>query len=120
MNESDAALADALRQAQFEKERGRVPDFQRVWSAAESKAQSIRRRRVVFAGAAAAVAVVALVVRLLPGDVDDWHYIDPNDLLETTQWSAPSDSLLPDHQFDIYQDIPLIPESTETYGGALL
>jgi len=41
-------------------------------------------------------------------------------LLGTTGWSAPSDSLMPDHQFDIYQDIPVLIESTETYGGTLL
>ncbi len=118
MTESDAALRDALREVQSSKERGLVPDFNSTWSASESRARAVRKRRGVFAGAAIAVAVLTFV--LLPGDDNDWHYIDADELLETTQWFAPSDSLLPKHQFDIYQDIPVLIESTETYGGALL
>ena len=47
-------------------------------------------------------------------------YIEVADLLESTYWSAPSDVLLPDRQFDIYQELPVIFESTEPAGGALL
>ena len=69
---------------------------------------------------AGSVAVLALAVVMLMPYGNDIRYIDTDELLETTSWSAPSDSLLPQHQFDIYGEIPVIIESTETYGGALL
>ena len=34
------------------------------------------------------------------------------ELMDSTYWSAPSDVLLPDREFDIYQDLPELFEST--------
>ena len=73
-----------------------------------------------LAGSAAVAAALAIAFGLHAPTEDELRYIDADELLETTGWSAPSDSLLPDHAFDIYEDIPVLIESTETYGGALL
>ena len=120
MTDSDTAFRTALRDAQARKESGRVPDFDDIWASASAQAGTARNRQRVIVGSAVAAAVAAIAFGLLPQTNDDWRYIDTDDLLETTSWSAPSDSLLPKHQFDIYRDIPVLIESTETYGGALL
>jgi len=120
MTNTDKALRNALRDSQAKAEAGHVPDFEVVWAAANVQAGTRRRRQRALAGFVAAAAIVAIVVGLLVSPEDEWIYIDADDLLETTAWSAPSDSLLPVHQFDIYQDFPVLIESTETYGGPLL
>ena len=98
----------------------RVPDFDRVWAAASARAGTCRKRRRLLAGSSAVAAVLAIAFGLHAPTEDELRYIDADELLGTTGWSAPSDSLMPDHQFDIYQDIPVLIESTETYGGTLL
>lgn len=120
MTDSDTALRDELRAAQARAERDHVPDFETIWTAATAQAGIVRRRQRLFVGSAAAAAVVAIAFGLLVSPEEEWRYIDADELLETTVWSAPSDSLLPDHQFDIYEDFPVLIESTETYGGPLL
>ena len=115
MSESDKRLEQRLRIAQSAREAGRVPDFRTTWYAAERRVGRRRRRRLVIAGS---VAVLALALLIRPGD--DLYYIDTNELLDTTSWSAPSDSLMPERQFDIFGEMPVLIESTETYGGALL
>jgi hypothetical protein len=120
MTDSDTALRTALRGAQARKETGRVPDFDGVWAGASKRAKAPGSRRRVIVGSAVAAAVAAVAFGLLPQMNDDSRYVDVGDLLETTSWSAPSDSLLPEHQFDIYRDIPTLIESTEDYGGTLL
>lgn len=117
MTESDDRLRVALSDVQARKEAGRVPDFDHVWISAENKARSRRRRRGMMAGTAA---VLALAFVMLVPSGDDTQYIDTAELLETTSWSAPSDSLLPEHHFDIYGEVPVLIEPAETYGGALL
>ena len=120
MTDSDEALREALRKAEAGAAAGRVPDFDSTWAAARVRAGKVRSTKSVLAGAAIAATVAAIAFGLLRPSEDEWHYIDANDLLETTRWSAPSDSLLPVHQFDIYQDIPVLIESTESNGGTLL
>ena len=115
MTESDDRLRAALSGVQARKEAGRVPDFEGVWIGAESRVRS--RRRGMMVGSAA---VLALAFVMLVPSGDDMQYIDTAELLETTSWSAPSDSLLPEHRFDIYGEVPVLIESAETYGGALL
>ena len=119
MTDSEARIRDELRAAQAASEAGRVPDFASSWLAAERLAATNGSRRVLLAGSAAAVAAVVLALTLMRGG-EDWQYIDKGDLLGTTSWSAPSDSLLPEHRFDIYRDIPLQMESTGSNEGALL
>jgi len=130
MTERESTLRAALRKAQAKHESDGIPDFDSVWAAAEREAGAALRRRGIFAGVAVVAAAVVLAVGVLPMNLSptnrlptkqqDLRYIDTDELLETTRWSAPSDSLLPEHQFDIYQEIPVLIESTETYGGALL
>jgi len=120
MTDSDATLQSAVREAHRQVESIPVPAFEKVWAAASGKAAATRRRRFLLAGAVAAAVMLAIAIGLRAPVKNEWLYLDELELLETTGWSAPSDSLLPAREFDIYQDIPVLIESTETYGGALL
>jgi hypothetical protein len=70
------------------------------------------------AGAAAVIA--AVVIGLYGKSPTQDTYIHMADLMATTYWTAPSDVLLPDRKIDIYQDMPVLFESTEPAGGTLL
>ncbi|RZV34044.1 MAG: hypothetical protein EX272_13610 [Chromatiales bacterium] len=114
-------LRDALPPGQAEAEAGRVPDFDAVWAAAESNVSRRRRRMTAIGGVAAGVAIIAVVIfgQLQPAE-RDWQFVDPDEIASSTSWAAPSDVLLPKHQFDIYGEIPVLIESTGTSEGALL
>lgn len=116
MNKDDEMLARALRKAQVA---GSAPPFAALFRAAERRIRIRRRMQFTAVGAAAVIALVA--VYLQPVDRhDDFIYVDREELAASTSWSAPSDALLPTHEFDIYQEIPRLFESTEADGGALL
>ena len=121
MTDTDNTLRDAIRAGQARREAGQAPGFASVFAAAESAvaAARARRRRAVF-GIAAAAAVTALAVSMLLSRDDDWQYVNPDDFATTTAWVAPSDVLLPQHSIDIYRDIPVLIESTDSNGGTLL
>ncbi len=118
MQEQDKALRDDIRQAWPHGAGGATPSFANTWRAAEERHAARRRHYRRFAVAAAAVATVVVALNAHSPLQDS--YIEVAELLESTYWSAPSDSLLPDREFDIYQDMPVIFESTEPAGGALL
>ncbi len=121
MSEQDKNIRTALRHAQDLVEADGAPEFRRVWAAAEIRVREQRKRR--YAGFAVAAAATVLVVGLLlPTDPSspDFRYLDIDELLRSTSWSAPSDTLLPTHQIDLYQDVPILIESTERYEGSLL
>jgi hypothetical protein len=121
MSEQDKNIRTALRHAQDLVEADGAPEFGRVWAAAEIRVREQRKRR--YAGFAATAAATVLVVGLLsPTDPSspDFRYLDIDELLGSTSWSAPSDTLLPTHQIDLYQDVPILIESTEHYEGSLL
>jgi hypothetical protein len=120
MTDRDTPLQVALRGVQASVEKGDVPEFERVWAAANARTRTLLRRRRVVVGSVAAAAVAAIAFGLLVPRQLELRFVDADELLGTTSWSAPSDGLLPEHQFDIYQEIPVLIESTETYGGALL
>ena len=120
MTDTDLTLGKAIREAQADAEGLPAPGFELVWAAAGARAASVRKRRFLLAGSAAAALVLAVAFGWRPSSDGEWRYIDEYELLETTGWSAPSDSLLPRHEFDIYQTVPVLIESTETYEGALL
>ncbi|MGB5333873.1 MAG: hypothetical protein WBM80_11415 [Woeseiaceae bacterium] len=120
MTDADTPLRVALRGAQASEDKGDVPEFDRVWAAANARTRTLRRQRRVVVGSLAAAAVAAIAFGLLLPRQVELQFVDADELLGTTSWSAPSDGLLPEHQFDIYQEIPVLIESTETYGGALL
>jgi len=121
MNDDDRRLRDALRQGQREAEVGRVPGFDAVWAAAEAAALQKRQRVSAAGGVAAVVALAAIVVvsQMRPAE-NTWQFVDPDEFVNSTSWVAPSDVLLPEHQFDIYRDIPVLIESTGSEEGALL
>ena len=115
MQDSDKALRQAVRDS-WPEDRG--PAFDETWQAASKRYAGSRRRYAYLAGAAAVVAAVVIAVN---GQAPQQPaYIEVADLLESTWWSAPSDALLPDREFDIYQDMPEMFESTEPAGGSLL
>jgi len=117
MTDEERELATALRRSAAEIEQ--APPFGRVFANAERDYEASRRRGYTwFAAAAAAVAVLAVVL-YVDAPVEP-EYIHIADLLETTSWTAPSDVLLPTHEFDIYQELPVLMESTEPVEGALL
>ena len=123
MNEDQVRqnLKDAYQSAE-----GKPPSFDEVWAAAEVRhgrlrMQSRRRFRTI-GGIAAAVAVIGITLGLWPEqqvELTD-EFLIADSLLNSTSWSAPSDSLMPEHQFDIYQEIPFLIESTNSLEGTLL
>ena len=119
MSIADDKLEQAVRQVWPGTEANRVPTFDATWQAAARRVANGRRRNRMLASAAAIVAavVVGLLLQAPPESAD---YIEIDELLGSTSWSAPSDVLLPEHEFDIYQELPSLLESTETAGGSLL
>ena len=115
MNDND--IREALRR---EMPAGEPPPFEAAWQAAELRYQQGRRRYRMLAGVAATLAVVAVIVNALIPEPEQVAYIEMAELLETTSWQAPSDMLMPERQFDIYQELPVLIESTDEAGGALL
>ena len=121
MNKEDQEIRAALQASQRQAD-GRAPDFNRIFGVAER--QSRARHRFQLAGLAAAAAIAVIALSLLPAQEEEFVYVDLEELTATTQWSAPSDSLLPQHQFDLYRDLPGMFDSTDmstnSYEGALL
>lgn len=117
MNDND--IRQGLKDGQAIAEAGRVPEFDRVWADAHRRLASRRRRRAA-GGLAAAIALTALAAVLLPSRQPVWEFVNPEDLVTSTSWQAPSDVLLPEHRIDIYEEIPVLIESTEIDGGTLL
>ncbi len=113
---SEKIVAASLQRAQKQAE-GFAPAFASVFAAAELQAAKIRRRRLI---GVAGVAVASLTFALLSGGSDGVRYIDVDELTASTCWLAPSDVLLPQRQFDIYRELPVLFESTESKEGALL
>jgi len=120
MTDSDNTIRHALQAEQVRREAARVPAFEAAFAAAEVRAARLVRRRRIAIGIAAAAAFVAIAASLLLPGGADWQYVDPDDLATSTTWVAPSDVLLPEHAIDIYRDIPVLIESTDSNGGALL
>ena len=120
MTDSDNNIRRALRAEQAQREAGRVPAFDDAFAAAEVQVARLSRRRKAAFGIAAAGAVVAITASLLAPRGEEWQYVNPDDLATSTAWVAPSDVLLPEHSIDIYRDIPVLIESTDGDGGALL
>lgn len=119
---SDQEIKDALKSAYKSAER-KPPPFAEVWSAAERQHQDSGRRRYRMAGGlAAAAALAAMTILLWPqqeAELTD-EYLIADALMNSVSWSAPSDMLLPERQFDIYQEIPALVPSTNSQEGTLL
>ena len=117
-NELKQQLQNALQSMQGDDPAG----FDSVWSGAEKRYLASRSRYQRFAGfaAAAAVATMAFMMWPLNGNNVTDIYLTEEDLMSSTQWLAPSDSLLPQHQFDIYGELPLLFETNDLDEGSLL
>ena len=121
MTDTDNTPRAMLRDAQQQAEAGRTSDFDTVWARAESTIVQRRRRTRFMSGIAAAAALVAvIIVSQLRSSEPEWQFVDLDELSGHTSWVAPSDVLLPKHQFDIYGDIPVLIESTDRDGETLL
>ena len=118
MSDQETRLRAALRDAQ-QTVAANAPKFDSVWRAALIRAKR-RRGNKRFAGIAAAAAAALLALNTLTPDDDETHYVNMDELMGSTSWSAPSDFLLPKHEIDIYRDLPQLFESTESDGGTLL
>ena len=123
MNENE--IKEKLKQAAQAAQKDDMPSFDETWVVAEThfvQSRSRYRRYGALATVAAAIGVVAMTIALWPAQQaelsDDYFIADA--LLNSTSWTAPSDALMPERQFDIYQGIPLLDESTNTYEGSLL
>ncbi len=108
---NDEELKARLQQAQGVADGG-APDFAAAFAAAEHQVR--RRRRNRFTGLAAAAVLAIAALGLLAKQQDEYRYIDVDELVATTRWLAPSDSLLPQHQLDIYRDVPRLFDATAT------
>lgn len=120
MSQDDKHLAEALRRAAPDD--ASVPAFDDVFGRAEAQYERSQRRR--FTGVAAAVASVAAVALLLTflsrEEVAAPEPVQLAGLLDSTSWVAPSDVLLPEHEFDIFEELPEPMRSTDPVEGALL
>ena len=119
MKGSDDKLRERLSQAWARRAGDRQPPFDSTWQSAQSRHAALCRRYRRFAGVAATAAAIVVGLNALTS-MQQPTYIEVAELLESTYWSAPSDVLLPDREFDIYQDMPVLFESTEPAGGTLL
>lgn len=117
---TDKQLTQTLKRTQAAVEEGRVPPFDEVFAKASATVHRQSRRRRVGGGLLAAAALAAVIATLLPEPQPDWQYVDPDQFASDTSWTAPSDVLMPERRFDIYGEIPVLIESTETDGGSLL
>lgn len=119
MTDEKDRLEEQVRQSWPAIEAGRAPSFADAWQAAGRRYRMNRRRNRLLAGAAA-VFVAVIAGALLQESPGSGGYVEIDELMSSTSWYAPSDVLLPEHEFDIYQDLPSLLESTETAGGSLL
>jgi hypothetical protein len=96
------------------------PPFDAVWAAAELQLRKTRRRYTALGGIAAVLALVTISFWLLDEPKSGDEFLIADSLLNSTQWSAPSDALMPQHEFDIYRDVFFPMESTDLDEGSLL
>lgn len=117
---SDHEIRQQVKKAFDERHNKTPPRFDEVWSAAESRLGGERRRYATFAGIAAVLAIVVIgFISAQDPRVSD-EYLIADALLNRTHWAAPSDVLLPQHEYDIYREVPSLVEPTNFDEGSLL
>ena len=117
---NDEQLKKELKDA-FAAAEGKAPPFSELMAAAEARQAGSGLRWNLLGGIAAA-AVLAVAVILWPehqAEISD-EYLIADALMNSTSWTAPSDSLMPEHQFDMYREIPFPDPSTISEEGSLL
>ena len=119
---NDEKLKQQLQDSLQSMQGGNAPEFDVMWANAEQRYRATRSRYQRFAGVAAAAAVAATAFMLWPLNGNDAAgiFLTEEDLMNSTQWAAPSDVLLPKHQFDIYGDLPVLIETNDLDEGSLL
>ena len=120
MNSDDRRIAEALKEGAPEPVE--APNFDEVFERAEAEFHwQTWRRYLGVAGAVASVAAVAIALLVFaPEEIPAPEPLQITGLLDSTSWVAPSDVLLPEHEFDIFEELPEPMESTESAEGALL
>lgn len=120
MSNDDRHIAEALKQGAPEP--ADPPHFDAVFGRAEAEYHwRTWRRYLTVAAAVASVAAVAVALLILaPEEAPLPEPLRVTGLLDSTSWAAPSDVLLPEHEFDIFEELPGPMESTESAEGALL
>ncbi|MDJ0909394.1 MAG: hypothetical protein QNI99_09370 [Woeseiaceae bacterium] len=120
MSNDDKRIAEALKQDAPEPVE--PPHFDEVFGRAEAEYHWQTWRRYLSVGAAvASVAAVAVALLILaPEEAPLPETLQITGLLDSTSWVAPSDVLLPEHEFDIFEELPEPMGSTESAEGALL
>jgi hypothetical protein len=119
---NDNELKQQLQNSLHSMQRDDVPEFDSVWANAEKRHHASRLRYARVAGFAAAAAVAAMTFMMWPlngNNVPD-IYLTEQDLMSSTHWLAPSDVLLPEHQFDIYGELPVLIETNDLDEGSQL
>ena len=105
MNEEqrDDRVEDELRRALRGRPHAQAPDFEETLRAAEHRLSPDRRRLYASGAIAAALGIVAIGIALRspePAPPINGYNIEEA-LMSSTQWQAPSDSLLPQHRIDL-------------------
>lgn len=117
---SDNAFGNRIRNAFDALHKEVPPAFDEIWTGAEAQHRRERRRYATFAAIAAGIAIVVIgLVSSRDVELRD-EFLIADSLLNSTQWSAPSDVLLPRHQYDIYREVPFLVEPTNFDEGSLL
>ena len=119
---NDEKLKEQLQDSLQSMQGGDAPEFDAMWANAEQQHRTSRLRyqRIVGFTTAAAVAATAFMLWPLNGNDAAYIYLTKEDLMSSTQWVAPSDVLLPKHQFDIYSDLPVFIETNDIDEGSPL
>ena len=97
-----------------------APPFDTMWRSAERLYVRRQRRQMVMAGVAASVVAIAVIFLARTPEPADEPLIEMRELLGSTLWQAPSDVLLPEHQIDLYEELPTLIDSPDPAEGALL
>ena len=119
---NDEKLKQQLQDSLQSMQGGDAPEFDAMWANAEQRHRATRSRYRRIAGftTAAAVAATAFMLWPLNGNNVAGPYLTEEDLMSSTQWLAPSDVLLPEHQFDIYGELPVLIETNDIDEGSSL
>ncbi|MFQ6005327.1 MAG: hypothetical protein ACE5OQ_07465 [Woeseia sp.] len=119
---NDDELKKRLQSALRSRQGRDAPAFETLWTGAEHRYRARRSayRRVAAVAAVAGIAVALMLARPPNGDGITGAYLTEEDLMSSTRWLAPSDALLPQREFDIYGELPVLIETNDLEEGSLL